>query len=104
MGTAATLGLVLLGPVLAVGTFLVLGPFNQGANSPSLRLMLLADMVYILAVAALVAARVVRMQARGPRPAPGHAPDDAPIDAEYRDVTDRASARDSDRRDPDPPH
>jgi len=52
----------------------------------------------------LVAARVVRMQARGPRPAPGHAPDDAPIDAEYRDVTDRASARDSDRRDPDPPH
>jgi len=52
----------------------------------------------------LVAARVVRMQARGPRPAPGHAPDDAPIDAEYRDVTDRASARDGDRRDPDPPH
>ncbi|MFA5539085.1 MAG: PAS domain-containing sensor histidine kinase, partial [Gemmobacter sp.] len=56
--TAATLGLVILGPVLAVGTFLVLGPLNQDASSPALRLMLLADLVYVLVVAALVAARV----------------------------------------------
>ncbi len=56
-----TLGLVFLGPVLAVATFLALGPFNQGAASPCLRLILLADLVYVLVVAALVLARVMRM-------------------------------------------
>ena len=59
--TAVTLGLVLLGPVLAVATFLALGPFNQGATSPSLRLILLSDLVYVLVIAALVLARVARM-------------------------------------------
>ncbi len=58
---AMTFGLVFLGPVLVVGTFLALGPLNQGGNSPALRLILLADFVYILAVATLVMARVVRM-------------------------------------------
>ncbi|MFN4158345.1 MAG: ATP-binding protein [Gemmobacter sp.] len=60
---AMTFGLVVLGPVLALGTFLVLGPMNQGAGSPRLRLMLLADFVYVLVVAALVLARVARMVA-----------------------------------------
>ncbi|MGL6209174.1 MAG: ATP-binding protein [Paracoccaceae bacterium] len=59
--TGMTLGLVFLGPLLAVVTFLALGPFNQGASSPSLRLILLADFVYVLVVASLVLARVVRM-------------------------------------------
>lgn len=58
---AMTFGLVFLGPLLAVATFLALGPLNQGGNSPALRLILLADLVYILVVAALVMARVVRM-------------------------------------------
>ena len=57
----ATLGLVLLGPILAVLTFSILGPLDQGATSPSLRLILLADLVYVLVVAALVLARVMRM-------------------------------------------
>ena len=61
--TMMTLGLVVLGPALAFATFLALGPFNQGATSPSLRLILLADMVYILLVAALVLSRVARMVA-----------------------------------------
>lgn len=61
--TATTFGLVFLGPVLAVATFLALGPFAQGATSPSLRLIFLADLVYILVVAALVLARVVRLVA-----------------------------------------
>ena len=56
-----TLGLVFLGPVLAVGTFLALGPFNQGASSPSLRLILLADFIYVLVLPALVLGRVVQM-------------------------------------------
>jgi len=59
--TALTLGLVLLGPVLAVATFLALGPFNQGATSPLLRLILLSDLIYVLVIAALVLARVARM-------------------------------------------
>ena len=63
MQTATTFGLVFLGPVLTVATFLALGPFNQGSNSASLRLILLADVVYILVVAALVLARVARLVA-----------------------------------------
>jgi two-component system, NtrC family, nitrogen regulation sensor histidine kinase NtrY len=61
--TAVTLGLVFLGPVLAVATFLAMGPFNQDAASPVLRLILLADLVYVLAIAALVLARVMRLMA-----------------------------------------
>ena len=57
----ATLGLVLLGPCLALATFLVLGPMNRGASSGALRLVLMLDFVYVLAVAALVAQRVARM-------------------------------------------
>ena len=59
--TGLTLGLVLLGPIMAVATFLALGPLNQGASSPSLRLILLGDMVYVLVLAALVLRRVVQM-------------------------------------------
>ena len=57
----ATLGLVLLGPALAMATFLVLGPLDQGASSLGLRLVLLADLVYVLVVAALVLQRVAQM-------------------------------------------
>ena len=59
--TAFTFALVLLGPVLAVLTFLAMGPYDLGASSNTLRLILLADLVYVLLVAALVLARVVRM-------------------------------------------
>lgn len=59
--TALTLGLVFLGPVLAVATFLALGSINTSAASPVLRLILLADLVYVLVIAALVLARVVRL-------------------------------------------
>ncbi|MFT7253996.1 MAG: two-component system nitrogen regulation sensor histidine kinase NtrY [Paracoccaceae bacterium] len=58
---AGTLGLVILGPVLAVSSFLILGPLDQNSSSPSLRLILLADLVYILSIAALVLHRVTRM-------------------------------------------
>jgi two-component system nitrogen regulation sensor histidine kinase NtrY len=59
--TAVTLGLVFLGPVLAVATFLAMGVFNQDAASPTLRLILLADLIYVLLIAALVLARVMRL-------------------------------------------
>ncbi|MDP2086900.1 MAG: PAS domain-containing sensor histidine kinase [Gemmobacter sp.] len=61
--TAARLGLVALGPVLAVLTFLALGPLGLGATSNTLRLIVLADLVYVLVLAALVAATVMRVLA-----------------------------------------
>ena len=58
--TAATLGLVVLGPLLALATFTALGPLERGGNSPSLRLVLLADLVYVLVVATVVLQSVAR--------------------------------------------
>ena len=58
---ALTFGLVVLGPVLALLTYLALGPLNLRADSENLRLIFLADLVYVLLVAALVLARVARM-------------------------------------------
>nr|WP_194245666.1 PAS domain-containing sensor histidine kinase [Donghicola mangrovi] len=57
----ATLGLVILGPVLALLTYLVLGPLDQGMSSSHLRVILLADFIYVLLVAALVLGRVAQM-------------------------------------------
>ncbi|MDE3123168.1 MAG: HAMP domain-containing protein, partial [Paracoccaceae bacterium] len=59
--TIATLMLVALAPLLALGTYLVFGPLGHFASSPLLRVVLLGDLIYVLTVAALVAARVARM-------------------------------------------
>ena len=62
VSNAVTFGLVLLGPLLAVLTFFVLGPLDGTTGQQlSLRLVLLADLVYVLLLAALVLARVARM-------------------------------------------
>ncbi|NND21860.1 MAG: PAS domain-containing sensor histidine kinase, partial [Silicimonas sp.] len=58
---AATLGLVILGPVLALLTFVVLGPLDRTSSALMLRLVLLADLVYVLVVAALVLSRIASM-------------------------------------------
>ncbi|SLN60251.1 sensor histidine kinase NtrY-like [Roseisalinus antarcticus] len=60
---AATLGLVVLGPVLALATVSIVGPLEQSASAPALRLILTADLVYVLVVASLVAQRVLGMVA-----------------------------------------
>jgi two-component system nitrogen regulation sensor histidine kinase NtrY len=60
---ALSFGLVFLGPLLAVLTFLAMGPYDLGASSGLLRLILLVDLVYVLLVAALILARVIRMVA-----------------------------------------
>jgi len=60
---AATLGLVLLGPVLAAATYLAMGPFGQGVDSSALRLILLADFIYFLLLSALVLAALMRVVA-----------------------------------------
>lgn len=59
--TWTTLGMVALGPILAIATFLVLGPLDQGQDATTLRVVILADFVYVLILAALVLQRVARM-------------------------------------------
>jgi len=56
-----TMVLVAMAPLLVLASVLVLGPFTVSPNLPSLRLVLLADLIYILVVAALVMARIARM-------------------------------------------
>jgi len=58
---AVTLGVVVLGPVLALATFMVLGPLDRTSSALSLRLVLMADLVYVLLVAALVFSRIATM-------------------------------------------
>lgn len=59
--TFGTLGLVILGPVLALATALALGPLAEVTDSPSLRLVLLADLIYILMLAALALRQVAKI-------------------------------------------
>jgi two-component system, NtrC family, nitrogen regulation sensor histidine kinase NtrY len=59
--TAMAFALAFLGPLLAVLTFLSLGPFDLSANSTALRLIFLADLIYVLVIAALVMANVAQM-------------------------------------------
>ncbi|MDP3861883.1 MAG: PAS domain-containing sensor histidine kinase [Phaeovulum sp.] len=58
---AATLGLVVLGPLLAAATYLAMGPLQQGAGSTALRLVLLADFVYLLVLSGLVLMALMRV-------------------------------------------
>lgn len=58
---AATASVFILGPVLVVATFLVVGPLNFGAASGLLRFVLLIDLIYALFVAGLIAQRVARV-------------------------------------------
>ncbi len=58
--TATTFALVALGPVLTALTLLLLGPLNE-SGSTVMRLVLLADLIYVLVVAALVFARVAQI-------------------------------------------
>lgn len=59
--TAMTFGLAVLGPLLALATLAVLGPMDRGGESDWLRLILLLDLVYLIALAGLVSVRMVRM-------------------------------------------
>ena len=58
---AATLGVVIAGPILAALTYSAFGPLDLGGNTPLLRIVLLLDLIYVLLVAALLAQRVARM-------------------------------------------
>ncbi|MCB1390696.1 MAG: PAS domain-containing sensor histidine kinase [Rhodobacteraceae bacterium] len=58
---AGTFLLVVMAPVLVVATILVLGPFSFVPNLPPLRIVLFADVLYILVVAGLVVMRIIRL-------------------------------------------
>jgi len=55
------LGLVALAPLLILATFLVLGGLEEANDPLILRVVILADMVYVITVAGLIAGRVARM-------------------------------------------
>jgi len=57
----ATIALIAAGPVLALATYVALGPFAEGASSSTLRLVLLADFVYFLLLAGLIVTRLAAM-------------------------------------------
>ncbi|EBA10979.1 sensor histidine kinase [Roseobacter sp. CCS2] len=59
--SAFTMGLVVAAPVLALLTYIIVGPLDRGASSNSLRAVLLLDLIYVLIVAALVMRQVARM-------------------------------------------
>ena len=61
--SALTTGLVIGGPILAVLTYIVIGPLDRGASSNALRLVLLLDLIFVVVVAALVMRQVARMVA-----------------------------------------
>ncbi|MRX51538.1 HAMP domain-containing protein [Paracoccus sp. S-4012] len=58
---AATLGLVILGPILALATLAVLGPLDRGPASNALRLVLMSDLIYLILLTGLVGYRLTRM-------------------------------------------
>ena len=68
----ATLGLGLLGPVLAGLTFLVMGPLATAAGGGTLlRLVLLADLIYLIVLTGLVVMRMTAIVAARRRSAAG---------------------------------
>ena len=56
-----TLGLVVLGPLLILATFVVLGGLDESGTQTFLRAVVLADIVYVITIAGLIAGRVARM-------------------------------------------
>ena len=51
--------LILLGPILAVATYLFLGPFNVAGQSVWLRFILLLDLIYVLLIVGIVLVRIL---------------------------------------------
>ena len=56
-----TLVFVLLGPVLAISTFISADLFQKTTSTILLRNLLLLDLIYVLIIAGLVAIRITRL-------------------------------------------
>ncbi len=57
--STVNISLILLGPVLAIATYLFLGPFNVAGQSVWLRFFLLLDLVYVLLIVGIVLVRIL---------------------------------------------
>ena len=57
--SSINISLILLGPLLAVATYLFLGPFNVAGQSVWLRFFLLLDLVYVLLIIGIVLVRIL---------------------------------------------
>ena len=57
--SAVNISLILLGPLLAIATYLFLGPFNVAGQSVWLRFFLLLDLVYVLLIVGIVVVRIL---------------------------------------------
>ena len=63
IATYVNIGLICLAPVLALVTYLILGPIDQGRESNLFRVILLCDLLYLLALTSLVMQRVMQIVA-----------------------------------------
>ena len=57
--STVNISLILLGPLLAIATYLFLGPFNVAGQSVWLRFFLLLDLVYVLLIVGIVLVRIL---------------------------------------------
>ena len=57
--SAINISLILLGPFLAVATYLFLGPFNVAGQSLWLRFFLLLDLIYVLLIVGVVLVKIL---------------------------------------------
>ena len=57
--SAINIALILFGPLLAVATYLFLGPFNVAGQSVWLRFFLLLDLIYVLLIVGIVLVRIL---------------------------------------------
>jgi len=57
--SAVNISLILLGPLLAIATYLFLGPFNVVGQSVWLRFFLLLDLIYVLLIVGIVLVRIL---------------------------------------------
>ncbi|MGB0569266.1 MAG: ATP-binding protein [Paracoccaceae bacterium] len=66
-----TLIMIVLGPVLAVFTYLLLGPLDTGSRGTALRIILMSDLVYVLLIIGLLFQRIMAIIAQRRRKSAG---------------------------------
>jgi len=63
--------MIVLGPVLAVATYLLLGPLDTGSRGTALRVILMCDLVYVLLIIGLLFQRIMAIIAQRRRKSAG---------------------------------
>lgn len=69
--TYFTFFMIVLGPVLAVATYLLLGPLDTGNRGTGLRVILMCDLVYVLLIIGLLFQRIMAIIAQRRRKSAG---------------------------------